>query len=294
MPGRGLRRHRRTRRPRSNVASARDGPGKGQATRPLAERQITVTAVELGRALADRATANVAGFENVRVLNTSFEAFEPAGERFDGGVHVQLVPLDRSGRPIREGRRPTSPDWASSRPRTTSRTFAPSLATRSWRVPCRTRLPIASGGESTSGAGASGPTCSPFSPWRSACRDDLRAQELHSDHLEPARSRPPLVGSQLRTRGSMLVARSCCPLSLSTEPRLRLRCGSRRVGIAPGGFGSAHGGGRFAAEPAGGDPSPVGGGVGRPRITVSPMVMRCMITKGGDGAACRSSRNSPS
>jgi SAM-dependent methyltransferase len=59
------------------------GPGTGQATRPLAEREIAVTAVELGPALADRAAANVAGYEKVSVLNTSFEVFDPAGARFD-------------------------------------------------------------------------------------------------------------------------------------------------------------------------------------------------------------------
>lgn len=59
------------------------GPGTGQATRPLAARQIAVTAVELGPALADRAAANLAEFDNVQVLNTSFEAFEAAGARFD-------------------------------------------------------------------------------------------------------------------------------------------------------------------------------------------------------------------
>ena len=59
------------------------GPGTGQATRPLAERAIAVTAIELGPALAARATANLASFDKVRVLNTSFEAFEPGGALFD-------------------------------------------------------------------------------------------------------------------------------------------------------------------------------------------------------------------
>ena len=59
------------------------GPGTGRATRPLAERGIAVTAVELGPALADRAAANVAEFDKVRVLQTSFEGFEPGGARFD-------------------------------------------------------------------------------------------------------------------------------------------------------------------------------------------------------------------
>jgi len=59
------------------------GPGTGHATRPLAERAFAVTAVELGPALAIRATANLAAFEKVTVLNTSFEAFEPDGARFD-------------------------------------------------------------------------------------------------------------------------------------------------------------------------------------------------------------------
>jgi SAM-dependent methyltransferase len=59
------------------------GPGTGQATRPLAERRIAVTAVELGPALADRTALNLAAFDKVQVINTSFEAFDPGGARFD-------------------------------------------------------------------------------------------------------------------------------------------------------------------------------------------------------------------
>ena len=82
---------------------------------------------------------------------------------------------------------------SSSRPRTTSRTFAPSPATRSWRAPRSARLPIASGGASTSGAGASGPTCSPSSPWRSAGRDDRRASSRQTRPSEASgrTDRPP-------------------------------------------------------------------------------------------------------
>jgi SAM-dependent methyltransferase len=49
------------------------GCGTGQATVPLAERGLAVTAVELGAALADRARARTAGFPLVRVVTSSFE-----------------------------------------------------------------------------------------------------------------------------------------------------------------------------------------------------------------------------
>ena len=59
------------------------GPGTGQATRPLAERGLAVVAVELGPRLAERARANLRGFDAVTVFTGSFEQWDPAGERFD-------------------------------------------------------------------------------------------------------------------------------------------------------------------------------------------------------------------
>ena len=59
------------------------GPGTGQATRPLAERGLRVLALEIGAGLADRTRRNLADLDIVEVRHTSFEAWEPAGERFD-------------------------------------------------------------------------------------------------------------------------------------------------------------------------------------------------------------------
>lgn len=62
------------------------GPGTGQATRPLAERGLRVLALELGAGLAARARDNLAGFPDVTVLTTSFEGWDPGGQRFDAVV----------------------------------------------------------------------------------------------------------------------------------------------------------------------------------------------------------------
>jgi SAM-dependent methyltransferase len=59
------------------------GPGTGQATRPLAERGLLVTALELGPRLADRARRNLADLPGVQVHTTSFEDWDPAGQMFD-------------------------------------------------------------------------------------------------------------------------------------------------------------------------------------------------------------------
>jgi len=63
------------------------GPGSGKATRPLAERGLRVTCVELGPMLAARAQAALAEYPNVEVVQSSFEAWRPpdAG-RFDLAV----------------------------------------------------------------------------------------------------------------------------------------------------------------------------------------------------------------
>jgi SAM-dependent methyltransferase len=55
------------------------GPGSGKATVPLAERGFMITAIELGPDLADRARANLAGFPDVTVVNSSFEDWQPTG-----------------------------------------------------------------------------------------------------------------------------------------------------------------------------------------------------------------------
>ena len=59
------------------------GPGTGQATRPLAEREQRILALEIGSQLATRARHNLAGFPAVTVLSTSFEAWDPGGAIFD-------------------------------------------------------------------------------------------------------------------------------------------------------------------------------------------------------------------
>jgi SAM-dependent methyltransferase len=59
------------------------GPGTGQATRPLAERGLLITALELGPRLADLARRNLADLPGVTVHTTSFEDWDPAGQSFD-------------------------------------------------------------------------------------------------------------------------------------------------------------------------------------------------------------------
>ena len=56
------------------------GCGTGQATRPLAERGLDVTCVELGADLAAFAARKLSGFPNVRVVNEPFESWEPDGK----------------------------------------------------------------------------------------------------------------------------------------------------------------------------------------------------------------------
>lgn len=65
------------------------GCGTGQATVPLAERGLLVTALELGAQLAEAAGRKLAAFPGSRVLTTSFEAWQPeAGERGAFGAVV--------------------------------------------------------------------------------------------------------------------------------------------------------------------------------------------------------------
>jgi SAM-dependent methyltransferase len=62
------------------------GAGTGQATLPLAQRGLTITALELGPELASVARAKLAGFESVTVFTGSLEAWEPLGAAFDAVV----------------------------------------------------------------------------------------------------------------------------------------------------------------------------------------------------------------
>ena len=62
------------------------GPGTGQATRPLAERGFSVTAVELGAGLAEIARGNLASYPTVDVVTADFETWEPERAGFDAVV----------------------------------------------------------------------------------------------------------------------------------------------------------------------------------------------------------------
>jgi SAM-dependent methyltransferase len=62
------------------------GCGTGQATVPLAERGLAVTAVELGAGLAAIARRRLAGFPSAEVLTTSFEEWQPHSAPFDAVV----------------------------------------------------------------------------------------------------------------------------------------------------------------------------------------------------------------
>jgi SAM-dependent methyltransferase len=62
------------------------GCGTGQATEPLAERGFEIVAVELGEHMADFARRKLAAFPSVKIVTSSFEDWDPAGERFDAVV----------------------------------------------------------------------------------------------------------------------------------------------------------------------------------------------------------------
>jgi SAM-dependent methyltransferase len=59
------------------------GPGTGQATRPLAERGLSVTAVELGSRLAAVARSRLADLPTVELVEADFETWEPHVAGFD-------------------------------------------------------------------------------------------------------------------------------------------------------------------------------------------------------------------
>jgi SAM-dependent methyltransferase len=63
------------------------GCATGKATRPLAERGLRLTCVELGPELAAVARENLAGFADVEVVNAAFEKWRPPGRAaFDAVV----------------------------------------------------------------------------------------------------------------------------------------------------------------------------------------------------------------
>jgi SAM-dependent methyltransferase len=67
------------------------GCGTGQATVPLAERGLALTAVELGAELAAIARHRLAGFPVAEVVTCSFEDWQPQGSPFDAVVAVNSL-----------------------------------------------------------------------------------------------------------------------------------------------------------------------------------------------------------
>jgi SAM-dependent methyltransferase len=62
------------------------GCGTGQATVPLVKRGFEIVAVELGTSLAELARLKLAPFPHVKIVTSSFEEWDSAGERFDAVV----------------------------------------------------------------------------------------------------------------------------------------------------------------------------------------------------------------
>lgn len=67
------------------------GCGTGQATVPLAERGLVVTAVELGPGLAAIARHRLTGFPAAEVVTCSFEDWQPRDATFDAVVAVNSL-----------------------------------------------------------------------------------------------------------------------------------------------------------------------------------------------------------
>ena len=81
------------------------GAGTGQATAPLAERGLAITAIELSEPLAALARRRLAAFPAVRVVTGSFEDWEPADTVLDAVVAFSALhwidPGDRYAKPAR-------------------------------------------------------------------------------------------------------------------------------------------------------------------------------------------------
>lgn len=90
-------------RPGDRVAEI--GCGTGQATVPLAERGLAVTAVELDAALAAYARRRLVGFPAAQVVTGSFEDWQPGGAPFDAIAVVNSLhwidPQARYAKPFR-------------------------------------------------------------------------------------------------------------------------------------------------------------------------------------------------
>ena len=59
------------------------GAGTGKATLPLAQRGFSIKCLEMGKQLAEVARRNLGHHPNVEIVVTSFEDWQPRGERFD-------------------------------------------------------------------------------------------------------------------------------------------------------------------------------------------------------------------
>lgn len=86
------------------------GCGTGQATLPLAERGFEIVAVELGESMAELARIKLAAFPRVKIVTSSFEDWDPAGERFAAVVSFNAfhwvdpdTRLTKSAEVLREG-----------------------------------------------------------------------------------------------------------------------------------------------------------------------------------------------
>jgi len=62
------------------------GPGTGQATLPLAQRDFQIMGIELGEGLASVARRKLQSYPKVQIVNETFEAWTPLEEPFDAVV----------------------------------------------------------------------------------------------------------------------------------------------------------------------------------------------------------------
>ena len=67
-------------------ACSRSAAARARRRCPLAERGFSIVAVELGANLAELARRKLAAFPHVEIVTSSFEEWDPAGERFDAVV----------------------------------------------------------------------------------------------------------------------------------------------------------------------------------------------------------------
>jgi SAM-dependent methyltransferase len=81
------------------------GPGTGQATVPMAERGLAVTAVELSQTQAAVTRRRLAAFPACSVVTSSFEDWEPPDAPFDAVVAISALhwidPGDQYAKPSR-------------------------------------------------------------------------------------------------------------------------------------------------------------------------------------------------